>query len=193
MEEVYDTAALVSDDAKLKEEEEEKKIQKMKCDDGDGDDEKNTFAIQNLPEGAIAHIFSLLPALSVINCMLTSKQLYRAAVSDGTCWKRQCEKLANIESLDDLRAKARRDIFMNSAKDEEKVKESGEYYRKVFIEMQKNPLMRYRFLKMIPTLGLNVRELRRGKSRRKKMVFGGFSFNAVEGYDEEEEEEEEET
>jgi len=196
MEEVYDTAALVSDDAKLKEEEEEKKIQKMKCDDDDddddGDDEKNTFAIQNLPEGAIAHIFSLLPALSVINCMLTSKQLYRAAVSDGTCWKRQCEKLANIESLDDLRAKARRDIFMNSAKDEEKVKESGEYYRKVFIEMQKNPLMRYRFLKMIPTLGLNVRELRRGKSRRKKMVFGGFSFNAVEGYDEEEEEEEEE-
>ena len=76
-------------------------------------------------------------------------------MSDGTCWKRQCEKLANIESLDDLRAKARRDIFMNSAKDEEKVKESGEYYRKVFIEMQKNPLMRYRFLKMIPTLGLN--------------------------------------
>ena len=154
MEEVYDTTALVSDDAKLKEEEEEKKIQKMKCDDeddDDGDDEKNKFAIQNLPEGAIAHIFSLLPALSVINCMLTSKQLYRAAVSDGTCWKRQCEKLANIESLDDLRAKARRDIFMNSAKDEEKVKESGEYYRKVFIEMQKNPLMRYRFLKMIPT------------------------------------------
>jgi hypothetical protein len=49
MEEVYDTTALVSDDAKLKEEEEEKKIQKMKCDDGDGDDEKNTFAIQNLP------------------------------------------------------------------------------------------------------------------------------------------------
>ena len=146
MEEVYDTATLVSDYAKLKEEEEEeKKIQKMKCDDDDdddGDDEKNTFAIQNLPEGAIAHIFSLLPALSVMNCMLTSKQLYRAAVSDGTCWKRQCEKLANIESLDDLRAKARRDIFMNSAKDEEKVKESGEYYRKVFIEMQKNPLMR---------------------------------------------------
>ena len=89
MEEVYDTTTLVFDDAKLKEEEEEeeKKIQKMKCDDDDdvGDDEKNKFAIQNLPEGCIAHIFSLLPALSVINCMLTSKQLYRAAVSDGTC------------------------------------------------------------------------------------------------------------
>jgi hypothetical protein len=39
MEEVYDTAALVSDDAKLKEEEEEKKIQKMKCDDDDDDDD----------------------------------------------------------------------------------------------------------------------------------------------------------
>ena len=123
--------------------------------------ERRTFPIQNLPEGVIAHVFSFLPALSVVNCMLSSKQMYRAAMSDGTCWKKQCEKLANIESLVDLREKARRDIFRNSEKDEEKVKESGEYYRKVFIEMQKYPLMRYRFLKTIPTLGLNVQELSR--------------------------------
>ena len=112
-------------------------------------------------------------------------------MSDGTCWKKQCEKLANIESLVDLREKARRDIFRNSEKDEEKVKESGEYYRKVFIEMQKYPLMRYRFLKTIPTLGLNVQELSReevekNRSTKKKRVFGGFSFNAAEGYEEEE-------
>ena len=133
-----------------------KKMMKRNNDKNDG-----RFRSKTYRKSVIAHVFSFLPALSVVNCMLSSKRMYRAAMSDGTCWKKQAKNSQNIESLVDLREKARRDIFRNSEKDEEKVKESGEYYRKVFIEMQKYPLMRYRFLKAIPTLGLNVQELSR--------------------------------
>jgi len=179
------------------EEEEEEEEEDMERNDYENNNNNNkTTTIQSLPEGALAHIFSLLPAISVVHCMLTSKQFNRAALSDGTCWKRQCKKLANVKNLDELRKRARRDVFMNSEKVEKNAKNLGQYYRKVFIEMQKNPLMRYRFLKTIPTLGLNVQELKSNSDRRKKMVFGGFSFNAVERdeeeYDDDDESESEE-
>ena len=94
------------------------KMQKEKKDDDDDDDddeiqkhasekeeddeeeqrqERRTFPIQNLPEGVIAHVFSFLPRSPWSTACSSSKQMYRAAMSDGTCWKKQCEKLANIE------------------------------------------------------------------------------------------------
>ena len=66
MEEVYDTAALVSDDAKLKEEEEEKKIQ-ARC---------NTARCTNAKESAFLRreILSMLPTrqLRVVRCHYSS-------------------------------------------------------------------------------------------------------------------------
>ena len=75
----------------MPEDDDDDEIQKHASEEEDDEEEqeerqeRRTFPIQNLPEGVIAHVFSFLPALSVVNCMLSSKQMYRAAMSDGTC------------------------------------------------------------------------------------------------------------
>jgi serine/threonine protein kinase len=131
--------------------------------EGEGED---VFALEQLPETIMSHVFSFLPSTTVVNLMLTSKACKRAALS-GLVFKSLCEKLAMVDDLQGLTEKAKREFGLT------KKEEKGDYYRKVFIEMQKNPLMRYRFIRTIPTLGLNVEE----HDDDGKVVFGGFSFN----------------
>ena len=123
-------------------------------------------AVEKLPEGTLAHVFSFLPARDVTTCMMCSKTFYNAAMS-GTVWKKLCERLA-LDSLEEINVRA---LELGVSEEED----GPEYWRRAFIALQKNPLLRYRFLRTIPTLGLNVQNHETNENPR---VFGGFSFNA---------------
>ena len=123
---------------------------------------------EKLPEGVLAHVFSFLHAKDVVSCMQCSKTFHKAAMSGTPVWKSLCERLA-LDSLEEISVRAM-ELGVNENED------GPEYWRRAFIVLQRNPLLRYRFLRTIPTLGLNVQTHERNENPR---VFGGFSFGVA--------------